>query len=352
MSTPISYVNISAPMPLCSTDDVLNLIGSVMPIANDNFTTSQIAAAIPPAQRYVENACNRKFAPHRDVYQFDGNGTSRAVIKHRPFININQLSVYFVYPMNLCRVAYDYQLMTDHGAGIISFPLFYGAAQFAPFAFKFEKGSRNITLDLQVGYSEELFGQSMTTEDNQTFTFPESNVVNKSMNTTPDYSVPPIISPIIYLNGTALTNTTYVWVDNDPLGQGQWQIETDNILYTVNSDSTGITSITFNSPLSGNPTITADFAYAYIPDDINEAVTKQAAIRCLTSMAAGWYGNQFDGLAQTQSEGTRIELHNSGRFGHQIDLWNQDIANIISVNQRIALGSIGSAFNPNTEYGY
>ena len=340
----IPFVNITGAVPYCTVQDVKNLIGGVLPITQGTFTDSLIQTNITHAQRYIENACSRKFSPSRQVIRIDGNGRTRMVLSNRPFININSVKLFFFNSLNVLRTAYDYELNKDFSSGVLGFPAYFNSPTVEPFAFSFVPGSKNIEIDLHVGYSRDLYAQPMKSTDRRTYTFASTYVANRSLNQTTDGSTPPIITPIVYLNGVALTNTNYAFT-NVGQANASWSIATDSLRYVVNKDALGIHSITFPAPLQVTDVVTADVTEVYVPEDVAEATAKRAAIECLSAMAVSWSGDTFDGLDQFQSETTRFQFHESGRFGHQITLWGQDVDDIIKRNTKIALGSIGGGYS-------
>ena len=348
MSTLIQYPVLPQQANYCTVADVKNLIGNVAPIANGDIPDSQITTAITNATRDIESRTNRFFSPRRIIKQVDGNGHTRMVLPDSPIININKLSVYFTYPLALSRTANDWDLLIDRASGIISFPSFNASPFYQPFAFTFFKSSRNVTIDAWYGYTRSIFSDTLKSTDNTTYNFSFPTVVKQAQKTTGDSSVPPAFFPIIYKNGVAVANTIYTLVNgNGPTVNNQWQIASDNLVFTLNSTGNGYSSITFNTPNGSTDVITADYAYWLIPEDIAEATAKRAAITLLASFATASFADlQFQGASEIQMDGSRIRYQNGGQFGEAIADWKIDIQTTVSNHKKVVF-PVGIGYTDN-----
>lgn len=333
----------------CAVSDVLNLIGGVAPIVNGTCTQAQITQAITQATRWMEYRTNKFFSPRRLIKQYDGNGHTRMVLPDGPLISVNVLKVFFTYPLAVSRIAHDWDLLIDRAGSVISFPTFIDSPFYQPFAFTFFRSSRNVTIDAWYGFTQEVWSDVLTTEDNnQTYSFAYPTVVKQSEPSTGDATKPPRFFPVIYKNGERLENTTYTLVNTGgPTVNNIWEVDQDNIYFTFNQGASGYASITFNTPNEPGDVITADYAYWFIPEDILEATAKKAATLLLASFATSSYQDQqFQGATSIQMDGSRIQYQQGGQWGEQITDWKADIEQVIAAHKKIVM-PFGIGYNDN-----
>jgi hypothetical protein len=339
MSSPIQFITLPQNQPYCTVDDIKALIGNVAPIANGDVDDTALQKAAQAATTYIEQACHRKFSPFRSVKQLDGNGHTRMVLPDSPIINVNQLNVYFTYPLALSRVANDWDLLIDRPAGILSFPTFNEQPFYAPFAYTFYKASRNVTIDAWYGYTRQMYSDVLTTTDHTTYAMTYPTGVKQSLTVIGDAGTPPSFTPTVYVNGVAQVNTTYALVNtNGPNVSNQWQIAADNLVYHLNTSANGITGITFNTPLQSTDVVTMDYAYWYIPEDIIDITAKRAAVTLLASFASATFADQqFQGASEIQADSSRIRYQNGGQWGEQIANWNAEVHAGIAQRKKVML---------------
>jgi len=342
MPTPITMTQVAQYQPYCTQSDVTNLIGNV--INNSTFNTAAISTYISEAVRYIDRETNGFFSPRRMRTRQDGNARSRIVNTHPHIMAINELDVFFTYPLTLSRVAYEWDLLIDREAGVISFPTYTASPVFAPFAFTFYPASLNVEIDAWYGYNKQIYGEQLTTSDHLIYTFANPTVIKQATQVAYPYQYgqAPQLVPIIYKNGTALTNTTYVLAAS-PLDSASniWQIQSDNLIYTLNAGSNGITSVTFNSANSSNDVITADYVYWYIPVDIQMAAAKRAASTVLSAIASAPFDdNSYNGFDMVMMDSFKLQSSN-GQFGALISRWQSEIDEVVKRNHQISLDFAG-----------
>ncbi len=352
MSLPIKFNNITQAQPYASFQDVYNLIGPVLDAAS--LDQSIVQSAINSAQRYIEKNCNTVFTPRRIRFNQDGNGGFVLQLLKTPVINVNSIEIYSYNLLGLRSIIWDYQLVVNPDTGVVSYPLLNGNILLAPI-LSFLKGNQNIRVDLHTGYMETVYDEILETTDFKTYTFANQMVVEYTELQGPNEVQPPLISPCIYINGVYQQNRVYQWspVTNisilgaqpEPFNTLTWQIAEDNLVYTLNKTSSGITGITFNTPQSGN-IITAQYRNALIPEDITEATTKKAAITVLTGLAThtAYSDIQFMGVDEVQSNNARLMMQ-TGRWGFQISQWLSDIKEVIIANKQTQAGIVGNNIN-------
>jgi len=336
MLTPIQFPVLPQNQPYCTSTDVGNLIGNTIGFQNADSTTIQ--SAINQATAYIERETQKKFSPYRSKVRYDGNGTTKMVLKNSPIIAINEVDIYFTYPLELQRVAHDYDLIVDRQNGVIAFSPYTAQPFFAPFAYVFYPSSRNVMIDAWFGYTEEVFSEQLATTDNLTFNFANPTVVQNTVDNVYSPTTAPVLYPIIYQDGVQLQNTIYVQVNSSDIAEnGDWQIETDNIYYTLNKTSQGITSITFNQAPSG--VITADYGYWLIENDVVEATAKRASITLLQSFGNALYSSSDDTLSAADSMQLRQNkiTYTNQPWNGLISAWNADIASFIKKRKSVQL---------------
>jgi hypothetical protein len=349
MATPIQFPTLAQFTPYAQVSDIMNLIGNVGPIADGTITTTQITTALAQASRYLDQKTNRFFSPRRLVKQYDGNGKTRFQLPDRPLMYVNSLNIYFSYPFSLTRTANDWDLLLDRPRGNISFPTYTQTPFFQPFGFVFFRGSKNIQLDAWYGYTETVYGDILSTSDNQNFTltFPTAVPLSKMTPTVDLTNSPPTFTPTIYVNGNAVANEVLSLVTTDVvLTQTEWEVGQNDLVYSALTNNQGITGITFNTPLQPTDVVTADYDYWYIPEDITDACAKKAAITLLASIATygGYSDVQFQGAVEVSSEGGRIRFNDTlGKFGHQITIWQSEILDVIQSRKAI-LAQFGQGY--------
>ena len=332
MPTPIRYPNIQSNQPYCTSTDVSNLIGNTS--FYQNLSSSQIAAAIAVGQAKLNTQTQRQFSPYRIKQKYDGNGQSSMVLRDSPLIVINELDVWSTYGLNLNRIANDWDLIIDRTTGIISFPPSSNQPIFSPFGFQFYLGNKNINVDATFGYTQEVYGEIPTTTENIHYALANPTAVMNASGFVYDSTVAPTFFPTVYKDNNIIVNTTFVQVN------GVWNVQTDNIVYTTNQGSTGITGITFNQAVTG--VISVDYSYYYIPSDIIDATAKLAAIVLLT--AAGTSLQDEDGLSAAdslQAETSKITW-TLGPWGKVIEKWNQEINETIKMNKVLVIPYLGA----------
>jgi hypothetical protein len=338
MSIPISlYPNITANTPYCLPSDVNNLIGSTE--FYPNLSAEQVLSAIAQQQRKIDRLTNKKFSPYRTKLQYDGNSQNSMVLKDCPLITINEIDIWMTLPLNATRVCNDWDFIVDRHNGIISFPLIINQPMFGPFGFQFFPGRGNINIDVTYGYTQEVYGESPTTSDNIHYVLTNPTGVMNSVANVYGSTSPPSFYPVVYLNGTPLVNTTFVQDSNSI-----WQVATNNLFYTINKGSAGITGLTFNNAVSG--IITVDYSFWLVPQDINEACAKMTAIALLMAAGTSLQDEDVWSAADTLQAQTSKNTYTSGPWGKAIELWKQEIAEVINNNKSI-LSPYLSSYNGN-----
>ena len=324
--------------PYCQTSDVMNLIGDV--INNSDFNASAISTFINEAVQYIDKETSAFFSPRRMIQRYDGNGKSRMVLAHSPLMSVNKLSVFFTYPLTLSRIANEWDLLVDNEGGTVSFPTYTASPVFAPYAFVFYPASQNVEVDAWFGYTKQIFAEQLKTTDNKTYTLANPSAIKRAETISYPYEfdTPPAFYPVVYKNGQAITNTTYKLVTSvDASPNTEWEVDQDNLVYTVNQGANGITGFTFNTPCSAGDVITCDYVYWFIPPDIQIATAKRAAINILGAIASSSFGsNSFDGFDRVQVDGSMVQANN-GQWGALVQRWHADISDTVSRYRKLNL---------------
>jgi hypothetical protein len=341
MATPITFPTLPQGLPYCSPADVNSLLGNLA----SSVPAQSMANAIASATSFMSSQTNRHFTPRRVIRRYDGNGRSRMVLADDHLIAVNQLSVYFSYPLSLARIANDWDLLLDRAAGIISFAIFTASPIFAPFSFTFYPGSQNVEVDAWFGFTQNVYTETLTTSDNTTYTFANPTALRQtSPGSAYPYSTPqpPAITPFVYKNGTLLANTVYEQVQTtDQAPTPLWEVQTDNVYYTLNANASGLSGVTFNSANSPSDVITADYAYWEIPADVTEATAKKAAIVLLQGLAqTGFPAVEYMGAVQVAIDGSRLQYGVGGQFDGIIGLLTADINAVIKQRKRPYMGEV------------
>ena len=347
-TTPISFPILPQYSSYCTIADIRRLIGNVAPVTNGDIPDADIQTHIDNATAWIEDQTQKFFSPRRLVEQYDGSGTSRMVLPNGPIMYLNEVDVYFTYPLALVRIAHDWDLMVDRNGYTISFPPYSSAPFFAPFAYQFFKQSRNVTIDAWYGYTRRKL-ETLKTSDNTNYSFANPGVP-LSLTTVYNPTNPPVIGPLVYVNGVLQVNRTYTLVNSatSASANNQWQIASDNLIYTTNTGANGITSITFNTPVTG-ATVTADYHYWLIPADVADACAKKVAVTMLTGFAtASFPDQQFQGVEQIMVDGTRIQSI-QGQWGSQIAQWDREINAVIRKRKSVQI-PLGIGFTEDTQY--
>jgi len=341
-------------MPYAQLSDVNNLIGAVISAAD--ISTQQINTEIAASSKYIEKKCNQTFYARKVRYNQDGQNAQIMLSTVTPIINVNQIEIFNYNLLGLHSVLFDFQLQVNRETGVISYPITNNNIEFAPNVYFFA-GVQNIRCDVQAGYTQTIYDETMATKDNITYKFANPNVINFTEMPGPNSVQPPLISPCIYVDGVYQQNRIYGWETlnatsylgavNEPYAQQTWMVDSDNLIYTTNSTSSGITSITFNAALPSSAVVTVMYRYAEIPDDITAAVAKHASINLLRSTATGIYQDlQFMGVDQIMDNSARL-MSNTGRFESQISGFLSDVAETIVANKSTNAGIVGnSCINP------
>jgi hypothetical protein len=329
VSTPIQYPAFPANVPLCSTTDVSAVLFSLTPTVDATLMSNAIAAA----KTSLEQRTNRILTPKRIQRRLDGNGKDRMVLPEFPILVLNEVQVYYTYPLGLTRKAHEWDFIISRNTGVISFPPYAYSVATQPFAFTFYPSSKNVLVDYTVGFTEQLFGDLLSSEDHTTFAF-SYPAVKQAINVVPDTSTAPQFTPTIYVNGVAQTNTTYV---NTDTANGGWQVETDNLVYRLNQNAAGgYSGVTFNTPLQPSDVVTADYSYWFIPADLKDAAAKQAAITVLSAIAVAPYGDaSTGGMTSVQMDGFRTQANDKGQWGPQIQQWSDEIDAVVQSYRQI-----------------
>jgi len=350
---PISFTNITTPISLAQYSDVYGLIPG--PIDSSGIDQSVIEGFLKTSQRYIENKCNQKFSPRKIRFNQDGQNSQIMIAKiSTPIININKIEIWNFNLLGLHGVLFDYQLNVDSKTNTIGFPITNTVMPFLPASIGFFQGFANIRMDLFVGHHSQSYEEEMTSTDLTNYTFANSNVIEYTEVPGPNSVQPPLISPCIYVNGVYQQNRAYAWSNLTTYGvlgavqeqynMDTWQIEADDLIYTTNyAVGGGISGITFNTPLTSDDIVTCMYRYAYIPEDINQAVAKHAAILTLRSIATGIYTDiRFQGVDEIQDNTARV-MSNTGRWESQITGWESDITETIVANKKTSLGIVGNS---------
>jgi hypothetical protein len=253
------------------------------------------------------------------------------VLPEFPILALNEVDVYYTYPLGLTRKAHEWDFIISRDTGVISFPLYAYSVAVQPLRSRSTQSSKNVLVDYTVGFTEQLWGDMLGSSDHTTFAFTHP-AVKQAQNVVPDMATPPQFTPTVYVNGVAQVNATYV---NDPAGG--WQVGSDNLVYRLNQSSTGgYSGVTFNTPLQSSDVVTADYAYWLIPDDIKDPATKQAAITILSAIAIAPYGDaSTGGMTSVQMDGFRTEANDKGQFGPQIQQWSDEIDQVVQSYRQI-----------------
>lgn len=328
MPTNITFPTLPQNQPYCSVDDVRNLIGSVAPISD--LSDDQIQSYIASATTSIETQTNNKFGTFRIRDRMDGNGSHSMTLKYSHVLWVNEALVYMRYPEPVDRKVHDFDLIVDRESGIITMPGIHYSPFFSLSGNWFYKGLRNVATDTWHGWSQSVFGEALTSTDGLTYDFVNDTAIKTTLVPGGNSNVVPVIGPVVYVDDVAQVNTTYTLVD------GQWQADTDNIVYTLNVGANGYTGITFNTSQSGH-SVTVDYDYWFIPLDINEACTKMAAVDLLvsSSLTGGFDDLGFQGVKEYAIDGARVIYADNGQFGNQMDRWNTDVQAILKRHTRI-----------------
>lgn len=351
MSTAISYVNISTPIPYAALSDVNNLIGSVISAAD--VSTQQINSEIVASSKYIEKKCNQVFRPRTVRFNQDGANAQVCLSTITPIININEIEIYTYNLLGLRRILFDYQLVIDSKTGVLAYPLTNNITLSPNFSFL--SGVQNLRFSVHQGFTETVYDETLTTKDLITYKFANPYVIEYTELPGPNSSQQPLISPLIYVNGVYQANRTYSWemlntvaylgAVQEPFSTETWMVGSDNLIYTTNYTSLGITGVTFNSALPVGSTVTCMYRHAVIPEDIAQATAKHAAVNILRSVATGIYSDlQFMGVDQIQDNNARI-MANTGRFESQITGFLLDVKETIVANKSTVAGIVGNSVN-------
>jgi hypothetical protein len=339
MTQSITFPSLPQYQNYCTVADVKNLIGNVYPISNGDVADAQIQSVIANATDFIDAQTHNFFSPRRLRFKMDGNGKSRMVLPHSHVLWVNELDVYFTYPVSLSRIAHDWDINVDRPAGILSFPPYTNAPFFAPFAYTFFKSSRNVQVDAWFGWSRSIFGEVPTSADRQNYVFANPTAITNTKEAIYFPTTPPEFGPTVYLNGQKLVNTTYTLVTSiDSSANNQWEIQTDNIYYTLQVGPNGFTGIKFNSPNANTDVVTVDYDFWYIPSDIKDICAKKVAVTLLTSFATSTFQDQqFQGAVEIQSDGPSRIKYEGGQWGPQINWWDSEIEKVIRKHTRIPM---------------
>jgi len=339
MSTPIQFPNLPQNQPYCQYSDVENLIGST--IGFQNVDTTVVQSFINQATKFIETQTQKKFSPYRMKRKYDGNGSTSLILRDNPIINLNEVDVWFTYPLNVERVSNDWNMIVDRSTSQISFPPFTDQPIFAPWGFQFYPGLRNVTVDAWFGHTQDVWGEVPSSSDNLTFTLANPTAVKQTADTVYGLTETPVFYPKVYVDGNLLVNTTYV---QESVSVGEfvinniWQVETDNIYYTVNTSANGITGFTFNQAPSG--TVTVDYSYWLVPYDAVDVTAKKTAIMLLqsfgTSLYSGIGDDSANGADSIQTRTGKV-TYTSGAWGKVISSWQADIAEFIKRRKSIQI---------------
>jgi hypothetical protein len=120
---------------------------------------SKINALLPTANSYIDMYTQTNFRLNTNEVEFrDGAGTDTLILYHHPIVRINQLVLYNQL-LQTMRVFLDTELIIDAPYGLVKLPPIYPAflsdsPSRAIFGNIFIKGSRNIEIDYDWGFSE------------------------------------------------------------------------------------------------------------------------------------------------------------------------------------------------------
>lgn len=311
-------------MALCTSADVNALLSALLGDPNFSIDDTLLANSISIAQETLQSRCSRPLTPTRIKLPVDGNGKTRYVMPYFPILGIHSVDIYYNYPLSLTRSAKESDFIINRDIGTIAFPPYAYTMSLAPYAFNFWKSSMNVQLDYVVGWTRNTYGETLTTADHLTYTFSNPTVVKQTIGTVPTQLVAPTYGPVISIDGVPQTNTVYTL--NNAVNTGIWEIQSDNLIYTLNQANTGgYASITFPTSQVGH-VITADYAYAYTPANLKDACMKLAAITILNATALAPYSSvTTGGMTSVQVNGYRTQANDRGQFGPQIATFETEI---------------------------
>ena len=73
--------------------------------------------AIASAKSSLEQRTNRILAPKRIQRRLDGNGKDRMVLPEFPILALNEVDVYYTYPLGLTRKAHEWDFIISRNTG-------------------------------------------------------------------------------------------------------------------------------------------------------------------------------------------------------------------------------------------
>jgi hypothetical protein len=318
-------------VPYAKPTDVSNLLGAItygaIPSQDNNYLTSVIAQAT----QYFETQTDRRYCPVRYIERIDGTGMPSIIVQNSPILVLNVVQNY-INAQLLTVIQGDYSLTTERPTGIIRIPLSYTTSASVQYTQAFFKGNRNVLVDYWAGFGRQVFGETLTTTDNVTYSFANPTLAQTLYEQFgPIISTPPIYRPIVYVNGVQLTNTLYQY---ESLASGsQYVVAQDKIYYTVNW-SAG--TITFNSPQAPGTVVTSDYEYYYVPGDVSRAVAKIAAIQILELEGIGLGGSLGQGTSDYQMDGFKATYGKQSAFPWEgiILTWQAEIAATVNKYKR------------------